>query len=149
MKKNNDNYPSDEEYKKIMDDYAESERQFYKEQVRLKADWKEKLKDLIPKYDVLMEWLSDGLDDWTPIGIVEVYEVEEKASGYSNYQHVRIKDDEEKLLYMKNEDEGDEEEIGVNHHHVWQMTGYLGDDYSGFMLFPMTDGRYFKVSYNC
>ena len=33
---------------------------------------------------------------------------------------------------------------------VWQTCGYLGDDYSGYMLFPThTKDEYFCVNYNC
>ena len=85
------------------------------------------------------------MDAWHVKGIVEIYEVDEKSNGYSNYQHVRIKNDDN-LLYLKTECD---EVKGINHYYVWQTTGYLGDDYSGIMLFPLNDGTYFKVSYNC
>ena len=35
-------------------------------------------------------------------------------------------------------------------YYVWQTTGYMGDDYSGFLLLPLLDGkRFWKVGYSC
>lgn len=36
-----------------------------------------------------------------------------------------------------------------DHWLVWQTCGYSGDDYSGFMMFPMRDGIYWLVDYSC
>lgn len=86
------------------------------------------------------------MEGWLPCGFVEIYETDEKRRGYSSYQHVRIKDDEDKLLYIKQ----DSDDIkGVNHQCVWQTVGIMGDDYSGYLLFPLKNGSYFKVSYDC
>lgn len=38
---------------------------------------------------------------------------------------------------------------GNDHWLVWQTCGYSGDDYSGFMMFPMRDGIYWLVDYSC
>lgn len=38
---------------------------------------------------------------------------------------------------------------GNDHWLVWQTCGYSGDDYSGFMMFPMRDGTYWLVDYSC
>jgi hypothetical protein len=39
---------------------------------------------------------------------------------------------------------------GVDHYYVWQQTTSMeGDSYSGHLLFPLKDGRYFKCSYSC
>ena len=141
------NLIDDEEYKQMMDSYAEAEQQEYIKEVNLKSEWENKLQGLIPKLEILFEWLNENHDCWMPIGIVEIYDADEKRSGYSTYQHVRIKNDKDKLLYMKQDE--DEEEVGVNHFCVWQTTGYIEDDYSGFLLLPLSDGKYFKVSYSC
>ena len=118
------------------------------ENFRLEQDklgWKEILKDLI-NVDSLFKALKEDFSDWQPLGIVEIYDTEEKTSGYSSYQHVRIKDDKYKLLYMK---QSEDEIEGIDHCCVWQTCGCCEDDYSGFLLFPLKDGKYFKISYSC
>jgi hypothetical protein len=80
--------------------------------------------------------------DWQHIGYVEVEETDEKESGYSDYKFYYEKGDR-KLKYMRQDDEGD------YHNLVWQTVGYLGDDYSGYLLFPLKDGRYWKILYSC
>jgi hypothetical protein len=128
----------DQDYQEIMD-------QEYHNYLRIRKEWKAKLKGLI-NITGLFKNLDDGMDSWMPIDIVEIYNTDEKRSGYSNYQHVRIKDDKDRLLYMKQ----DEEEIrGIDHCCVWQTVGYCEDDYSGYLLFPLKDGRYLKISYAC
>jgi len=111
----------------------------------LKLVWRKKLKGLINTTD-LFNWLDEH-NYWTPIDIVEIYNTDEKKWGYNTYQHVRIKDDKDYLLYMI---QPYEDEIrGINHYCVWQITGMSGDEYSGYLLFPLKNGKYFKVSYAC
>ena len=113
---------------------------------------KEELKDLIePKYFDFAE----SQETYFSEGYVNIIEVEERKQGYSKYPHCREFGTSDTRLYMKHNDyietidgkskyEGEEVEYWV-----WQMTGYLGDDYSGFLLLPMLDGRYWKVAYSC
>lgn len=120
---------------------------------KLKAEWKEKLKDLT---DVEALWKhldvgsedECGFDSWTPIDIVEIKLTDEKSSGYSSYQHARIVGTNDKRLYMRQEIESDEP-ICFTYYYIWQTVGMLGDDYSGFLLYPLNDGRFFKISYSC
>ncbi len=42
-----------------------------------------------------------------------------------------------------------EKEFAGNHIYVWQTTGVCEDDYRGFMLIPLRDMRYLKISYSC
>jgi hypothetical protein len=38
----------------------------------------------------------------------------------------------------------------IDNYAVWQISGYLGDDYSGYMLFPTyDDNEYFCLEYKC
>ena len=83
---------------------------------------------------------------WQPEGIVEIVLTDEKRGGYSTYQHARIKDDVQKLLYMKT---SFDDVRKVDHYYVWQTTGCCEDDYSGYLLFPLSNGKYFKVHYVC
>lgn len=109
-----------------------------------KKTWQKILKGLI-NVTGLFRHLNEN-DNWTPVGIVDIYDVDEKKSGYSNYQFVRIKDDEDKRLYMK---QPVTEIRNVSHNCVWQTVGMMGDDYSGYLLFPLSNGKYLKVSYSC
>ena len=49
------------------------------------------------------------------------------------------------LLYIK----GKQDEEGKFHNMVWQTTGCCEDDYSGYLLFPLNNGKYWKISYSC
>lgn len=107
----------------------------------LKKEYKSKLKDLINTTGL---WKHlDEMDGWEPMGIVETTETDEKSNGYSRYSHVRCSDDNHLYLVQNSEIRG------VKHECVWQVTGYLEDDYFGYMLYPLNNGKYFKVSYNC
>lgn len=132
---------------KLMEEHFKEMERLDKEREIVKLSWKSNLIAFIPGVEVLFSWLEDNHDDWYPEGVVYIYDVDEKRSGYPNYQHVRIKEDPDKLLYIKQKE--DIEEVGVDHYCVWQHVGMGEDDYSGFLLLPMTDGRYFKVSYSC
>jgi hypothetical protein len=122
---------------------------------KLESDWKqakEQVKDLIePKYFVFAE----SNDTYESYGIVEIEETEEKRNGYPNHRCCRVKNVKDYNLYMHttnevetyNDDspyEGEPVEYWV-----WQTTGYLGDDYSGYLLLPLKDGRYWKIGYSC
>jgi hypothetical protein len=112
-------------------------------------------KKLCNKYKKLLKGLINvtgvfkHLDDnvyWEPQDIVDIELTDETTGGYRSYQHARIVGDASRRLYIKTP----ENEIrGVDHYYVWQTTGCCEDDYSGWMLFPLKNGRYFKVYYNC
>ena len=89
--------------------------------------------------------LGENMMSWQPEGIVDIVLTDEKSSGYSTYQHARISGGEDKRLYMKTECD---EIRGVDHYYVWQTTGCCEDDYSGYLLYPLKDGRYFKLWYS-
>lgn len=115
-------------------------------------DAKGELEGLIhPKYFDFTE----NNDTYYSEGIVEIIETEEKRSGYSDKKHCRIKEDKDKLLYIFHTDSletiEESEYEGENiEYYVWQQTGYMGDDYSGYLLLPLLDGkRFWKVGYSC
>lgn len=125
-------------------DYIEEMIRYDKEKTKKANAWKKKLKGLI-NVSGLFKDLSE-MDGFEIIDIVEIYNVDEKRSGYSNHQHVRIKDDKDRLLYMKN---NSSEIRNVDHVCVWQTVGMMGDDYSGFCLYPLKNGLYLKTSFSC
>jgi hypothetical protein len=124
-----------------MSDYFEEE---VRREKKLRAKYRKHLKGLI-NITGLFKHL-DTNDSWNPEGIVDIELTDETSSGYRTYQHARIVGDTSRRLYMKIPDD---EIRGVDHYYVWQTTGCCEDDYSGWMLFPLKDGRYFKVYYNC
>jgi len=129
---------------KIEKEFQESLKEEIKREKKLFNDYKKKLRGLI-NVTGLFRHLSDNTY-WSPEGIVDIELTDEKTSGYSRYQHARIVGDETKRLYCKTPDDGVR---GVDHYYVWQSTGCCEDDYWGWMLYPLKDGRYFKVHYNC
>ncbi len=138
---------TDEEEKQMYEDWQKAEDEYNQKWIKLK----EELVGLIhPKYFDFAE----NHETYYSEGIVEIFEVPEKSGGYSNYRHCRIKGDES-LLYMHHTDtietfdEESEYEGEEIEYWVWQTTGYMDDDYSGFILLPMLDGRFWKVGYSC
>lgn len=93
----------------------------------------------------LIAYMEEDHDGWTPVAVVELEQTEDREPCYKDYPHCRIKGDESRRLYLRMDRE---EPFG--HYYVWQTTGYMGDDYSGWLLFPLPeDGKYLQVSYSC
>lgn len=115
--------------------------EFYKEDLKRleeRDDWRNKLKGLINTKKLWREMEEDN-DNWNIEGIVEIELTDEKRSGYSReHRCARIKG-ERGYLYT---DWG----RGVFN---WQTVGMMGDDFSGYLLYPLKDGRYLKTSYSC
>jgi hypothetical protein len=82
----------------------------------------------------------DGIN-WKHEGYVEVEKSDFKNGFYPNHEFYKVKD--ENLNYMKQDEDGE------FHNMVWQTTGACEDDYSGFQLFPLSNGKYWKISYYC
>lgn len=135
----------------------EEEKEMYEEWEKAENEYKQKweaakneVRDLIePKY---FEFAEDH-DTFYSEGIVEIIETDEKVSGYSGYRHCRIKDDGKLYMLINSTIETTKEESEFEgepiFYWVWQTTGYMGDDYSGFLLLPLSDGRYWKIGYSC
>ena len=128
-----------------MDDLASMMRKEERAMRKQKNAYKAQLRGLINIVG-LYRWLNSDMSYWQPDGIVEIVLTDEKRGGYSTYQHARIKDDEQKLLYMKT---SFDDVRKIDHYYVWQTTGCCEDDYSGYLLFPLSNGKYFKVYYTC
>ena len=135
----------------------EEEEEIYNEYVSImekeRNEW-EKVK--LEMRNLIHEKYIDFIEEHDTYGSEGVFEIKltnEKKSGYPNYQCCRIEADS--FLYMhqfcaletlneKSKYEGESIE-----YYVWQTSGYCGDDYSGFLLLPLNDGRFWKVSYSC
>jgi len=126
---------------------------YYDEQQWKWSKAKEELKGLIhPKYFDFAE----SNDTYYSEGVFEIEETDERTSGYSKNRHCRIKETNDSRLYMYTTSEVEcydfesEYEGEPVEYWVWQQTGYLGDDYSGFLLLPLLDGkRFWKIGYSC
>ena len=129
-----------EKYIKDLTEASNAER-------KIKNYYKKELKGLI-NVSGLYKYLDE--EYWYPIGIVEVEETDIKIIklGYEEKTCVRVKEEKENLVYSRF-DLKEQQIRKVDHYYVWQTGGYWGDDYSGYMLFPLNDGRYFKVSFSC
>lgn len=125
-----------DEYSKIMNDILMHE-------LELKAEFKVKLKGLI-NITGLFRDLDETTDSWMPVDIVEVELTDEKLRGYPTYDCGRIKG-EKGYLYMKQKVT---DIRGIYHVFGWQRTEYE-DCYSGWQLYPLKNGLYFKISYSC
>lgn len=137
-----------------MQEMQEIFRELDEVESKLKNEWKEKLKNLV-NVEALWKHLNEGddedcgLDSWTPVDVVEIKLTDEKSSGYASYQHARIIGADDKRLYMKQNIQSDNNKLGFDYYYIWQTVGMLGDDYSGFLLYPLNNGKFFKVSYTC
>lgn len=127
-------------------------RQEHEKIEKLWVDAKKMVEDLIePKYIVFVE----ENESYYSKGIVEIYEIPERKSGYSNFPHCKIKGEKLSNVYinftteLETYDENCEYEGEKINYWVWQTVGHLGDDYSGYLLLPLSDGRYWKVGYSC
>ena len=139
--KNIDNY-KDENYK---DEFISEMKELDKKQKSEKADFKKQLKGLI-NVTGLYKWLDED-HFWKPEDIVEIELSDEKRPGYSKFQCARIKGENSQYLYMKMEHENIAR--GIYSYWVWQTVGYMGDDFSGYLLFELKNGKYFKIYYEC
>lgn len=116
-----------------------------KKSSKIKTNKMDENKDIFDNVTGLIRFLEDSAY-WTPMGMVDIVLTDEKSGGYSGYQHARISDDSSKHLYKKMPCD---EIRGIDHYYVWQSVGYCEDDYYGYMLFPLKNGKYYKVSYSC
>lgn len=146
MDTNKTNECTEEEmFDDIWQEFTESDKLDQAKIKKFKHDFKNQLKGLIHVEEL---WVYlDEMDSWMPEEIVDIVLTEEKERDFPNHQCARIVADTDKVLYMKTD--ADAEIEGIDYYYVWQRTGYLEDDYYGFLLFPLKDGKYFKISYGC
>lgn len=113
---------------------------------------KNKLNGLIhPKY---FDFAEDH-DSYCHKDIVNIVEVAERQQGYANFSHCREAAAKKSPLYMKHIvdlctiDEKSKYEGQKIEYWVWQTSGYICDNYSGYLLLPLFDGRFWKIHYSC
>lgn len=142
---------ADEQYQVEQDaffkDYNEQINKWYKEDKNKKSEWKTKLKGLI-NVSGLYRFLEEGNESWQPIGIFDIEKIDNSSS---ERERCKLINEQEEYKWMVYERVGHIDEIrSVDHWYVWQQTTSMeGDSYSGFLLLPLKNGKYFKVSYSC
>ena len=139
----------EKQYDEMMAEYIAEGKKYRKEESKLKNGYKKQLRGLINVSGLFRN--LDENDNWYPIGIFSIEETDYKSHHYPNHVFAKIIDDEsdgEKWnQYMKTIDS---EIRGIDHYYVIQWTtGMEGDSFSGYLLYPLKNGKYFKVSYSC
>lgn len=93
--------------------------------MNIKTEFRRKLRGLIRRCS-LYRWLNKNTGSWTPEAILDIEEVEQAlAMGYIQEMCNEIKE--------------------IDHFYYQPSV----DNLTGKFLFPLKDGRYFKVGYNC
>lgn len=130
--------PTKEELDKVYEELHKEEEKNKRE--FLKA-WKHFLQHINYSSEYAKELLRDA--DSKHIGFVKVQQVEtSKYDEYPSNKYYTIVDSDIKRRFVRFDGEGD------FHWVVWQTTGMLGDDYHGYLLLPMNDGRYWLTEYD-
>jgi len=120
-------------YKKMWAEVAEEENRRLKE----RDSWKEKLKGLI-KVKKFWREMEEDYDSWGIEDIVEIELTGKSKEGYPKSICAKIKGEGNTYTDYRGK--------GVFN---WQTVGMMGDDYSGYSLYPLKDGKYLKISYSC
>lgn len=126
---------------KIDADMAAYYAEMKKEEERISALNSEAIQFVKANINYDFNLIDLGGINWMHEGYVEVEKTDYKNSFYPNYEFYKVKGEE--LNYMRQDDDGE------FHNMVWQRTGSCEDDYYGFQLFPLSNGKYWKISYYC
>ncbi len=139
-----DIYDSDE-WKTII----EEERKQYKALQDLKAKYYQDLKSVLNTRIVWRHLNESGKDTWEPVGVFGV-SIVNRRNGYYNrvMPHLIIEDDKYRRYEMHHQKENSRE-FGTNHIFLVQWSSYPCEDcYTGFIAFPLTNRKYFLVSFS-
>lgn len=127
--------------------YEELAKESYERKINFLKAYKHYLLNSDSNREFIKEMIRDC--EASHIGYVRVQKVETTLyHEYPSNEYFKIIPQEGlderifKLSFVKFGESND-------HWLVWQTCGYSGDDYSGFMMFPMRDGTYWLVDYSC
>ena len=137
---------TDQQFEEAMDGVMEYQKQ---ETDKLLAALKFVLGEIDYPPERIKEYLRDG--DNYHIGYCRVYEEENyKSPNYPDHKFYSVVDEDNKEYYIPHflmrQDDNSEDSF---HCLVWQTTVCGEDDYEGYILFPLTDGRYWVVRFEC
>ena len=129
----NEHYLLEKEKEEAIQKINEEALKFVKENISYSFDY--------------IEEILEGNNYWKSEGYTTVEISHYKCSAYPNHTFYVETNIEKSLQYMR-QDDNDEDDY---HNLVWQTDGYFGDDYSGYLLFPLSNGynQYWKISYSC
>lgn len=128
------------------DDYAKECNIYNKEQKRLKNSFKKQLKGLI-NVTGLFNALDDN-DSWQPMGIYSIAEYANNKVRIIDNPSTNQDNSETNMTYELLE--GHSDIRGISHYYVYQRTsGLEGDSFYGYILYPLKNGKYFKIAYAC
>lgn len=80
---------------------------------------------------------TEDLEYWQILGIVELEIIDD--------MNCKIKGESDSKTYHKQP----EDYKTIDHEYIWQTTGICEDDFSGYLLFPLKNGKYLKCNYQC
>ncbi len=127
-------------------DYAAEMDRYNKQCRKEKSHYKKELRGLI-NVTGLYKFLNESNDNWHPIGI---FDFEKTYNEYKKREEIKLVNEEKGLEWMTYERVSCDEIRGVEHWYVYQITvGMEGDSFEGYLLLPLKNGKYFKVSYSC
>lgn len=136
---------TDEQYKEAFEDlygYQEEESK------KLLQAFKYVLQNINYPSERIKEYLRDGNN--FHVGFCSVVKSDYKSSWYPNHDFYKIVGDIEGSdrtinVYFMRQDDNDDDSF---HSLVYQICEYE-DSYSGYLLFPLKDGRYWITSFSC
>ena len=84
-------------------------------------------------------------NNYSHVGYCHINEIDYRNSFHPNIKCYKIVEDDlkiDKIFERYDNKDG-------FHYLIYQTCGYLDDDYSGYLLFPMKDNKYWVVSFSC
>lgn len=99
------------------------------------------LKNINYPKDLIEQYVE--IDDWQHEGYVE--KLKEIKKYNKTFYQIKDKKFNLKLPFNKQTDVENPKFYSL----VWQTVGYCEDDYSGYLMFPLKDGRHWLISYSC
>lgn len=131
-------------------DNLEDYLRIIKQERALEKDLEDARMNRLNTYQEFIDYLADKA-----IGNTEYIIEEFNTCTYVNFEGYKkvteeVKDNDLYLIFQIGESNFKAKWQARYNYAVWQTCGYLGDDYSGYMLFPThTKDEYFCVNYNC
>jgi len=134
------------EIEKTINDAFSEMAKFEKKQKEINKKELENVKSNIDyDFDFIQEILNDV--NWQHDSYVEIEKIDYKSNSYPNYDFFIIKGDFNGMKFMK-QPQFDENNNEIFHELVWQTVCCCEDDYRGFILIPLKNQKYWKISYS-
>ena len=113
-------------------------------------------KEIQLKNKVALEFVKQNIDydieileldcmSWNHIDYIEIEKTDYKSCAYPNSNYY-IEKGNSSIKYLEYFEDCNNKKIQIL---IYQTCGYTGDDYSGFLLYPLTNNKYWKISFEC